>query len=110
MKRFLLFVLFVLLMGLAVLPSLAQCNRPETPLVQRIENLYGVSYEEFGVYYCQGITLTAIAQSMYLESLTGQDYGYWLNLLANPQEYSAVLASLGYSLADISPAYALGRR
>jgi hypothetical protein len=109
MKRFALIVLLVLLMGLAVLPSMAQCSRPETPLVQRIEALYGVSYEEFGVYYCQGITLTAIAQSMYLESLTGQSYDYWLGLLANPQQYSAILASLGYSLADISPAHALGR-
>jgi hypothetical protein len=110
MKRILLLALVLLLMGLAVLPSMAQCSRPETPLVQRIEALYGVSYEEFGVYYCQGVTLTAIAQAMYLESLTGQSYSYWLSLLANPQEYSAVLGSLGYSLADISPAYALGRR
>ena len=88
------------------------CNRPRTPVVDRITEVYGVAFEEYAEWYCQGITLTAIAQAMYIAELTVENdtYGDWLALLADPTSYRAALAELGYSLADISPAAALFRR
>jgi hypothetical protein len=81
-------LLVTVLLLTATLPAFAQpsstCNRPlNHPLLAVIENGYGLTFDDIAQWYCQGITLTGIIQVLQFAELTGEDYAYYLNLLAS---------------------------
>ena len=99
--------LLIILLLTAALPAFAQpartCNRPANhPLLAVIEHEYGLTFEDIAIWYCQGITLTAIIQLLQYAALTGEDYHFYLNLLASGG-WLPILLESDTKISEIAP-------
>lgn len=115
LRYLLVLVVLFTLMAVSVPSIYAQdagtsCGRPQNhPLVARIEREFGVTFDQYSFWYCQGVTLTAISQALELSRTTGVSFDVYLNILISRTDYSQVLAELGVSLNDLAPGKILFR-
>jgi hypothetical protein len=72
------------------------------PLLAVIEHQYGLTFEDIAVWYCQGITPTAIIQILQFAVLTGEDYHYYLDLLASGN-WLPILLENDTKISEIAP-------
>lgn len=103
-------VLFALMAAsvssISAAPPNRSCNRPQNhPMIGRIESTFGVTFEQYAFWYCQGVNLPAVAQALELSRITGIGFDVFLNILISGEGHGGkaqALAALGLSPNDLA--------